>query len=161
MADTTTAPDRPGAFRERVLLAAAVGAAGLLVAGALLSGADVFDGDALLVLCTSALALEVLVATAALALALPLRAPLRATLGLGRGALTWRELLVLVAGTLAANVDVMLGNEVDFTACLGFEVEGVDDNLTDLETASFEKMIEKAQAFDVSRIDPSQISASG
>ena len=28
----------------------------------------------------------------------------------------------------------MLGNEEDFTACLGFEVEGVDDNLTELDT---------------------------
>ena len=25
------------------------------------------------------------------------------------------------------NVDVMIGNEEDFTACLGFEVEGVDE----------------------------------
>ncbi|NNE23735.1 MAG: sugar kinase [Rhizobiales bacterium] len=45
---------------------------------------------------------------------------------------------------IARHVDVMIGNEEDFTACLGFEVEGVDENLTDLETASFEKMIEKA-----------------
>ena len=27
---------------------------------------------------------------------------------------------------IASNVDVMIGNEEDFTACLGFEVEGVD-----------------------------------
>lgn len=45
---------------------------------------------------------------------------------------------------IANYVDVMIGNEEDFTACLGFEVEGVDDNLTDLETASFKRMIEKA-----------------
>ena len=31
---------------------------------------------------------------------------------------------------LAAYVDVMLGNEEDFTAALGFEVEGVDENLS-------------------------------
>ena len=30
---------------------------------------------------------------------------------------------------LAAYVDVMLGNEEDFTAALGFEVEGLDENL--------------------------------
>ena len=35
---------------------------------------------------------------------------------------------------LAPHVDVMLGNEEDFTACLGLEVEGVDENLTELDT---------------------------
>lgn len=45
---------------------------------------------------------------------------------------------------IAKHVDVMIGNEEDFTACLGFEIEGVDDNLTDLDTASFERMIDKA-----------------
>jgi len=42
---------------------------------------------------------------------------------------------------LAKHVDVMLGNEEDFTACLGFEVEGVDENLSTLDVGSFEKMI--------------------
>jgi 2-dehydro-3-deoxygluconokinase len=45
---------------------------------------------------------------------------------------------------LASRVDVMLGNEEDFTACLGFEIEGVDDNLTDLDTTAFRAMIEHA-----------------
>ncbi|MDD3119035.1 MAG: sugar kinase [Victivallales bacterium] len=45
---------------------------------------------------------------------------------------------------IAKYVDVMIGNEEDFTACLGFEVEGVDANLTNLETASFQKMITRA-----------------
>lgn len=44
---------------------------------------------------------------------------------------------------IARYVDVMLGNEEDFTACLGFEVEGVDENLTELEVVSFKKMIER------------------
>lgn len=44
---------------------------------------------------------------------------------------------------IAKYVDIMLGNEEDFTACLGFEVEGVDENLTDLEVVSFKKMIER------------------
>ncbi len=44
---------------------------------------------------------------------------------------------------IAKYVDVMIGNEEDFTACLGFEVEGVDENLTDLDVTSFKKMIEK------------------
>ena len=45
---------------------------------------------------------------------------------------------------IARYVDVMIGNEEDFTACLGLEVEGVDHNLTDLDTSSFEKMIANA-----------------
>ncbi len=47
---------------------------------------------------------------------------------------------------IARYVDVMIGNEEDFTACLGFEVEGVDDNLTDLEVGAFQKMIARAVA---------------
>jgi 2-dehydro-3-deoxygluconokinase len=42
---------------------------------------------------------------------------------------------------IARHVDVMLGNEEDFTACLGFEVKGTDPNLTRLEVESFRKMI--------------------
>jgi 2-dehydro-3-deoxygluconokinase len=45
---------------------------------------------------------------------------------------------------IARSVDVMIGNEEDFTACLGFEVEGVDEHLTNIETAGFKKMIEAA-----------------
>ena len=44
---------------------------------------------------------------------------------------------------IASYVDVMIGNEEDFTACLGYEVEGVDDNLTELEHAGFARMIER------------------
>src|SRR5258708_34321364 len=47
---------------------------------------------------------------------------------------------------LASYVDVMIGNEEDFTAALGFEIEGVGDDLGELESASFRKMIEKAFA---------------
>ena len=47
---------------------------------------------------------------------------------------------------LAPNIDVMLGNEEDFTACLGLEIEGVDENLTELDTGSFRSMIERAAA---------------
>ncbi|MFC1569633.1 PfkB family carbohydrate kinase [bacterium] len=42
---------------------------------------------------------------------------------------------------IAQYVDVMIGNEEDFTACLGFEVEGIDENMRDLEADSFKKMI--------------------
>jgi 2-dehydro-3-deoxygluconokinase len=44
---------------------------------------------------------------------------------------------------LAPLVDVMLGNEEDFTACLGFEVEGVDEGHAKLEIESFRRMIER------------------
>jgi 2-dehydro-3-deoxygluconokinase len=44
---------------------------------------------------------------------------------------------------LAPLVDVMLGNEEDFTAALGFEVEGVDEHLSLLDPASFARMIDK------------------
>ena len=47
---------------------------------------------------------------------------------------------------LAPLVDVMIGNEEDFTAALGFSVAGVDDNLTDLNTASFRRMMESVRA---------------
>ena len=47
---------------------------------------------------------------------------------------------------LARYVDVMLGNEEDFTAALGFEVEGLDDNLSALDPANFRRMIERAIA---------------
>lgn len=42
---------------------------------------------------------------------------------------------------LAPLVDVMIGNEEDFSAALGFEIEGVDENLTNFKTESFKKMI--------------------
>jgi 2-dehydro-3-deoxygluconokinase len=45
---------------------------------------------------------------------------------------------------LAPLIDVMLGNEEDFTAALGFEVEGVDENLSELDPTAFGKMIERA-----------------
>ena len=45
---------------------------------------------------------------------------------------------------IAKHVDVMIGNEEDFTASLGFEVEGVDHAISTIETDAFKKMIEKA-----------------
>jgi len=45
---------------------------------------------------------------------------------------------------IAPHIDVMIGNEEDFTACLGFEVDGVDENLTNIELESFQAMIAKA-----------------
>jgi 2-dehydro-3-deoxygluconokinase len=40
----------------------------------------------------------------------------------------------------------VIGNEEDFTACLGLEVEGVDENLTKLDTEQFDAMIDRARA---------------
>jgi 2-dehydro-3-deoxygluconokinase len=47
---------------------------------------------------------------------------------------------------LAAYVDVMLGNEEDFTAALGFEVEGLDESFSKLDIGNFRRMIERALA---------------
>jgi 2-dehydro-3-deoxygluconokinase len=47
---------------------------------------------------------------------------------------------------LASLVDVMIGNEEDFTACLGFEVEGLDEHHSKLDVGNFRKMIERAVA---------------
>src|SRR5450755_4153912 len=43
---------------------------------------------------------------------------------------------------LAPLVDVMIGNEEDFSAALGFEVAGLDENITKIETSGFQRMIE-------------------
>lgn len=45
---------------------------------------------------------------------------------------------------IAKYVDVMIGNEEDFTACLGFEIEGNDENLKELNIDGYKKMIETA-----------------
>jgi 2-dehydro-3-deoxygluconokinase len=42
---------------------------------------------------------------------------------------------------LAPLVDVMLGNEEDFGAALGFDVEGLDENLSALDPANFGRMM--------------------
>ena len=47
---------------------------------------------------------------------------------------------------IAKHVDVMIGNEEDFTASLGFEVEGVDEAISEIETGAFKRMIETAVA---------------
>ncbi|MCL2579098.1 MAG: sugar kinase [Oscillospiraceae bacterium] len=45
---------------------------------------------------------------------------------------------------IAQYVDVMIGNEEDFIACLGLEVEGHTENLTDLNIGGYKKMIDSA-----------------
>jgi 2-dehydro-3-deoxygluconokinase len=46
---------------------------------------------------------------------------------------------------LAEHIDVMIGNEEDFTACLGLEVEGTNENLSELNSGSFRAMIDRAR----------------
>jgi 2-dehydro-3-deoxygluconokinase len=53
---------------------------------------------------------------------------------------------------LAPYVNVMIGNEEDFSAALGYEVPGMDENFSDFEIESFKKMISqvvKDYPFDV------------
>ena len=45
--------------------------------------------------------------------------------------------------SLAPLVDVLFGNEEDFTAALGFSVAGLDENHANLDAANFQRMIEK------------------
>ncbi len=44
---------------------------------------------------------------------------------------------------IAKYVDVMIGNEEDFTHALGFEVEGLDKNISAIDPANFKKMLTK------------------
>ena len=45
---------------------------------------------------------------------------------------------------IAKYVDVMIGNEEDFTACLGFEIEGNDTNFKELNLDGYKKMVNEA-----------------
>jgi 2-dehydro-3-deoxygluconokinase len=45
---------------------------------------------------------------------------------------------------VASYVDVMLGNEEDFTAALGFEVKGLDESYSAIDPTNFKKMIKEA-----------------
>ncbi|HUW19098.1 MAG TPA: sugar kinase [Sedimentisphaerales bacterium] len=45
---------------------------------------------------------------------------------------------------IAPYVDVMIGNEEDFTAALGFEVRGLDEHYSKLDPTNFKKMITEA-----------------
>jgi 2-dehydro-3-deoxygluconokinase len=45
---------------------------------------------------------------------------------------------------IAPFVDVMIGNEEDFTACLGFEVKGLDEHISKIDPTNFKQMILEA-----------------
>ena len=57
-----------------------------------------------------------------------------------------QERAIEVNRAIAPHVDVMLGNEEDFTAALGFEVEGVDEDLSSLDPANFVAMMQRVVA---------------
>ncbi|MDO8301653.1 MAG: sugar kinase, partial [Sedimentisphaerales bacterium] len=65
----------------------------------------------------------------------------------------WKEIggvqrAMEVNRSIAPYVDVMIGNEEDFTAALGFKVEGLDEHCSKLDVSNFKKMIvEAARAF--------------
>lgn len=53
---------------------------------------------------------------------------------------------------IAPHVNVMIGNEEDFSAALGYEVRGVDENFSELDPENFKQMIQqvlKDYRFDV------------
>ncbi len=54
-----------------------------------------------------------------------------------------KENAIKINREIAKYVDVMIGNEEDFTAALGFSVEGVDENVKGVNAGSFKRMIEK------------------
>lgn len=54
-----------------------------------------------------------------------------------------QEKAIAVNTEIAKYIDVMIGNEEDFTAALGFEVEGNDAELKELNMNGYFKMIEK------------------
>jgi 2-dehydro-3-deoxygluconokinase len=56
------------------------------------------------------------------------------------------ERAIEVNREIAKYVDVMVGNEEDFSAGLGLQVSGVDENLTDLSPAGFQRMMHEAIA---------------
>lgn len=47
---------------------------------------------------------------------------------------------------IAPYIDVIIGNEEDFTACLGFEIKGADKNLKKLDPAGYAAMMDEAAA---------------
>ncbi|MBI9017838.1 MAG: sugar kinase [Phycisphaerae bacterium] len=49
-----------------------------------------------------------------------------------------------VNSKIATLVDVMIGNEEDFSASLGFHIEGLDENITNIEIEGFKQMIKAA-----------------
>jgi 2-dehydro-3-deoxygluconokinase len=51
-----------------------------------------------------------------------------------------------VNASLVEHVDVLLGNEEDFSAALGFELDGIDEHLLALDPGSYERVLERVMA---------------
>jgi 2-dehydro-3-deoxygluconokinase len=56
------------------------------------------------------------------------------------------EKAIAVTKKLMPYIDVIIGNEEDFQKVLGFEVEGTDDNLSNLPVEAYKKMVRKVVA---------------
>ena len=48
-----------------------------------------------------------------------------------------------VTKAIVPYIDCLIGNEEDFQKVLGFEVDGVNENLSELDTSAYKKMVEK------------------
>ena len=51
-----------------------------------------------------------------------------------------------VNSQIVKEVDVIVGNEEDFTACLGLKVKGLDENISKLEVGAFKSMMKELAA---------------
>ena len=51
-----------------------------------------------------------------------------------------------VNARLVEHVDVLLGNEEDFSAALGLEIEGVDENMLELDVEAYARLFERVMA---------------
>lgn len=60
-----------------------------------------------------------------------------------RGNLWSSEKAIETTKELVPYIDVLIGNEEDFQKVLGFEIEGVDENLKELLLESYKKMVKK------------------
>ena len=47
---------------------------------------------------------------------------------------------------LVGLVDVLLGNEEDFSAALGYALEGIDEDLLELDVGAYERLLEQVLA---------------
>ncbi len=90
---------------------------------------------------TSALTIEAMEAAKANGTIVSYDLNFRASLWKSQGG---TEKAIEINRRIARLVDVMIGNEEDFTAALGMKVEGLDEHLSSLDPENFKKMIREA-----------------
>jgi 2-dehydro-3-deoxygluconokinase len=90
---------------------------------------------------TSALTIEAMEAAKASGTIVSYDLNFRASLWKSQGG---TEKAIEINRRIAGLVDVMIGNEEDFTAALGMKVEGLDEHLSSLDPENFRKMIREA-----------------